>query len=93
MASLFASLCVSYRQAAKWIGRCTRASGDRRSGGYGIAYIPEDTVVQHIGAGDLVQVLDDWSPYFFASYIYYPSRPQNLSEFRVSVDALRYAQL
>ena len=64
---------------------------DAALNGYGIAYIPEDTVVQHIAAGDLVQVLDDWSPFFSGYYIYYPSRRQNLPAFRVIVDALRYS--
>ena len=65
---------------------------DAALNGYGIAYIPEDTVVQHIAAGDLVQILDDWSPFFSGYYIYYPSRRQNLPAFRVIVDALRYAE-
>jgi DNA-binding transcriptional LysR family regulator len=37
---------------------------DASLNGLGIAYIPEDTVVEQIAAGDLVQVLDDWSPVF-----------------------------
>ena len=63
---------------------------DAALNGYGIAYLPEDLVVQHIAAGDLVQVLDDWSPFFSGYYIYYPSRRQNLPAFRVIVDALRH---
>jgi DNA-binding transcriptional LysR family regulator len=56
---------------------------------YGIAYLPEDLVHRHIASGDLVLVLDDWSPIFAGYYIYYPSRRQNLPAFRVIVDALR----
>ena len=62
---------------------------DAALNGYGIAYIPEDMVERHIAAGDLVQVLDDWSPMFSGYYIYYPSRRQNLPAFRVIVDTLR----
>ncbi|MFU0507798.1 LysR family transcriptional regulator [Pseudaminobacter sp. NGMCC 1.201702] len=58
--------------------------------GYGIAYVPEDIVERHIASGLLVQVLDDWSPYFDGYFLYYPSRRQNLPAFRVLIDALRH---
>jgi DNA-binding transcriptional LysR family regulator len=64
---------------------------DAALNGYGIACIPEDTVVEQIAAGDLVQVLDDWSPVFAGYYLFYPSRRQSLPAFRVVVDALRYS--
>ena len=63
---------------------------DAALNGYGIAYLPEDIVDLHIASGDLVLVLDEWSPKFAGYYIYYPSRRQNLPAFRVIVDALRY---
>ncbi|RVA56925.1 LysR family transcriptional regulator [Mesorhizobium sp. M7A.F.Ca.US.001.01.1.1] len=58
--------------------------------GYGIAYVPENIVEQHIASGLLVQVLDDWSPFFDGYFLYYPSRRQNLPAFKVIVDALRH---
>lgn len=57
---------------------------------YGIAYVPENIVERHITSGELVQVLDDWSPFFDGYFLYYPSRRQNLPAFKVIVDALRY---
>jgi DNA-binding transcriptional LysR family regulator len=63
---------------------------DAALSGYGIAYVPEDLVDRHIASGDLVLVLDEWSPRFPGYYIYYPSRRQNLPAFKVVVDALRY---
>lgn len=57
--------------------------------GYGIAYIPESTAEHHVASGDLVQVLDDWSPFFDGYFLYYPSRRQNLPAFQVVVEALR----
>lgn len=62
---------------------------DAALAGYGVAYLPEDLVDRHIASGDLVLVLDDWSPPFAGYYIYYPSRRQNLPAFKVIVDALR----
>ncbi|MBR0784131.1 LysR family transcriptional regulator [Bradyrhizobium iriomotense] len=58
--------------------------------GYGIAYAPENIAQQHIASGDLVLVLDDWSPTFDGYHIYYPSRRQNAPAFKVIVDALRH---
>jgi len=58
--------------------------------GYGIAYIPENIVERQIASGDLVLVLDDWSPFFDGYFLYYPSRRQNLPAFKVIVDALRH---
>jgi DNA-binding transcriptional LysR family regulator len=62
---------------------------DAALNGYGIAYLPNDLVDRHIASGDLVLVLDEWSPMFTGYYIYYPSRRQNLPAFKVIVDALR----
>ena len=65
---------------------------DAALNGYGIAYLPEDLVDRHIASGDLMLVLDEWSPMFAGYYIYYPSRRQNLPAFKVIVDALRYRE-
>lgn len=63
---------------------------DAAVSGYGIAYVPGDIVERHIAAGELVQVLDDWSPFFDGYFLYYPSRRQNLPAFKVIADALRH---
>ncbi|MBN9563451.1 MAG: LysR family transcriptional regulator [Alphaproteobacteria bacterium] len=63
---------------------------DAAVNGYGIAYVPEDIVERHTASGLLIQVLDDWSPFFDGYFLYYPSRRQNLPAFKVIVDALRY---
>lgn len=62
---------------------------DAAMNGYGIAYVPESIVERHIASGSLMQVLDDWSPFFDGYFLYYPSR-QNLPAFKVIVDALRH---
>ncbi|MCC6775025.1 MAG: LysR family transcriptional regulator [Hyphomicrobiales bacterium] len=60
--------------------------------GYGIAYVPESIVADHIRSGRLTRVLDDWSPFFDGYFIYYPSRRQNSAAFRVILDALRHSR-
>jgi len=66
---------------------------DAALNGYGIAYVPEDIVADHIKSGGLVVVLDDWSPFFDGYFIYYPSKRQNAPAFKVIVDALRHRDL
>ena len=63
---------------------------DAALNGYGIAYVPENIVERQTASGELVQVLDDWSPFFDGYFLYYPSRRQNLPAFKVIVDALRH---
>jgi DNA-binding transcriptional LysR family regulator len=55
----------------------------------GIAFMPEDTVIDHIRAGTLVLVLDDWCPKFTGYHLYYPSKRQNSRAFAVILEALR----
>ncbi|MRW92522.1 LysR family transcriptional regulator [Duganella sp. FT80W] len=57
--------------------------------GYGLAYIPEDLVQEHIAAGRLEQVLDDWCQPFPGYHLYYPSRRQASPAFSLVLNALR----
>lgn len=57
--------------------------------GFGIAYLPEHMAQSSITTGELVIVLDDWSPAFSGYHLYYPSRRQNSAAFKLVVDALR----
>lgn len=58
--------------------------------GYGIAYVPEDIVVEHLRSGTLQSVLDDWSEPFTGYHLYYPSRRQMSPAMALVVDALRH---
>lgn len=44
--------------------------------GTGLAYVFEDMAAEHVAAGRLVTVLDDWCPRYPGFYLYYPSRRQ-----------------
>lgn len=57
--------------------------------GHGLAYVPQDVADQHIGAGNLVQVLDDWRPTYPGYHLYYPSRRNPSPAFLLVLDALR----
>jgi len=58
--------------------------------GFGLAYVPEDLVQQHVAAGRLKRVLEDWCPPFPGYHLYYPSRRHSSPAFALLVDALRY---
>lgn len=62
---------------------------DAALSGLGLAYLPEDQVLDHVEAGRLVRVLADWCPSFPGYHLYYPSRRQPSPAFKVLVDALR----
>jgi DNA-binding transcriptional LysR family regulator len=57
--------------------------------GHGLAYIPEDLVQEHLAAGRLEQVLDDWCQPFPGYHLYYPSRRQASPAFSLVLNALR----
>lgn len=60
--------------------------------GFGLAYLPADMVTEHVAAGRLEKVLEDWCPTFPGYHLYYPSRRQKSRAFSVLVDALRYQE-
>lgn len=57
--------------------------------GHGFAYLPDDMVVEHVAAGRLRRVLEDWSPTFPGYHLYYPNRRQPSPAFALVLDALR----
>jgi DNA-binding transcriptional LysR family regulator len=63
---------------------------DAALAGLGLAYLPEDAVLDYINKGTLVRVLDDWCAPFPGYHIYYPSRRQPTAAFALLIDALRY---
>ncbi len=63
---------------------------DAALAGFGLAYLPEDSVRAYLGDGRLVRVLGDWCPAYPGYHLYYPSRRQPTQAFALLVDALRY---
>jgi DNA-binding transcriptional LysR family regulator len=58
--------------------------------GYGLAYIPEDLARPYLSKGQLVWVLQEWSPPWTGYHLYYPSRRQSSPAFSLVVNALRH---
>jgi DNA-binding transcriptional LysR family regulator len=57
--------------------------------GLGVTYLPEDMVRDHLKAGRLVRVLEDWSTIMTGYHLYYPSRHQQAPAFAMFLEALR----
>lgn len=58
--------------------------------GLGLAYMPEDLVLELVAQGRLVHVLKDWCEPFSGYHLYYPSRRQSSPAFTLLREALRY---
>jgi DNA-binding transcriptional LysR family regulator len=63
---------------------------DAALGGLGLGYMPEDQVQDHVAAGRLVRVLEDWCAPFPGYHRYYTSRRQCSPALSLLIDALRY---
>lgn len=64
---------------------------DAALAGFGLAYVPEDLARPHLSKGQLVWVLEEWSPAWSGYHLYFPSRRQASPAFALVVDALRYS--
>jgi DNA-binding transcriptional LysR family regulator len=58
--------------------------------GFGLAFVPEDSVIQHIQNGELQSVMKDWCPTWPGYHAYYPSRRQTSRAFSLVIDALKH---
>lgn len=58
--------------------------------GFGIAFLPEDYVIDYVRKGQLVRVLEDWCDPFAGYHLYYPSRRQLSPALAVLIEKLRY---
>ncbi|EOF7239672.1 LysR family transcriptional regulator [Enterobacter roggenkampii] len=62
---------------------------DAAENGLGLAYVPESSVLDALNQGRLVRVLESWCPTFEGYHLYYPSRRQHTTAFRLLLDALQ----
>ena len=58
--------------------------------GYGLAYLPADLAQEHVEAGRLVKVLEDWCPVFPGLHACYATRREFSRAMTVVIDAIRY---
>jgi DNA-binding transcriptional LysR family regulator len=58
--------------------------------GFGLGFVMEDHIQEHLASGRLVRVLEDWCPSFPGYHLYYTSRREPSAAFALLVEALRY---
>ncbi|MNQ85067.1 LysR substrate binding domain protein [compost metagenome] len=59
--------------------------------GVGVAYVFEDMVQPHLVDGRLVQVLEDWCPYYPGLHLYYPSRRHVPATLKAFIEFARHS--
>ena len=57
--------------------------------GFGLAYLGEHALAAHLDAGDLVSVLEDWSPSYQGLSLYFSQRRHIPSKLRAFIDLIR----
>ena len=60
-------------------------------GGHGLAWVRHDQVADHLAAGRLLSVLDDWSSAYSGYHLYYATR-RSSPALALIVEALRYKE-
>ncbi|PPU53624.1 LysR family transcriptional regulator [Xanthomonas arboricola] len=81
---------VKVRVDGQWTFNGSSAILRAALAGGGLAFLPETMVLEHIAAGRLRRVLEDWCEPFDGYYAYYPSRRQSSRALKVVIDALRH---
>lgn len=80
---------LNVRVEGQWVFNNTSSRLRAALAGYGLAYVPEDMVEQHLKEATLLRVLKEWCPSFPGYHLYYASRRQMSPAFKLVVDALR----
>ncbi|MBK5122198.1 LysR family transcriptional regulator [Burkholderia sp. R-69980] len=81
---------VKARVNGQWVFSSSEPILRAALAGHGLAFVPEDMALEHIAAGRLIRVMDDWCQPYPGYHLYYPSRRQSSRALGVVVEALRY---
>ena len=58
--------------------------------GSGLTFLPESMIDDHVRAGRLVSVMEDWCPAFAGLHAFYPSRRHSSRALALVIEAIRY---
>lgn len=81
---------LKFHVSGQWVFNSSTPIVRAALAGYGLAFVPEDLVLEHIAAKKLVRVLDDWCAQYPGYHLYYPNRRQSSRALAVIVEALRH---
>ena len=76
---------LKVRVQGQWVFNSSTQMLKAALAGFGLAYLPEDMVQEHLTEGRLTRVLEDWCPGFPGYRLYYPSRRQSSPAFGLLV--------
>lgn len=83
---------VKLRVTGQWVFNNSSSIVRAALANYGLAFVPEDMVLEHIAQGRLIRVLDEWCGPYQGYYLYYPNRRQSSRALAVVVEALRHRE-
>lgn len=83
---------VKLKVAGRWVFNNSSSIVRAALADHGLAFVPEDMVLEHIAERRLVRVLEDWCDPYQGYYLYYPSRRQSSRALAVIVEALRLGE-
>jgi len=83
---------VKFRVIGQWVFNNSSSVVRAAVADYGLAFVPEDMVLEHVAAGRLIRVLDDWCQPYSGYHLYYPSRRQSSRAMVVIIEALRHRE-
>ncbi|NDZ18726.1 LysR family transcriptional regulator [Variovorax sp. WS11] len=83
---------IKFQVTGRWVFNSSSPIVRAALASYGLAFVPEDMVLEHIAAKRLVRVLDDWCAPYPGYHLYYPSRRQSSRALAVIVEALRHRE-
>lgn len=83
---------IKFQVTGKWVFNSSIPIVRAALAGHGVAFVPEDMVLEHVAAQRLVRVLDDWCAPYSGYYLYYPSRRQSSRALTVIAEALRHRE-
>ncbi len=83
---------IVLRVSGQWVFNSSAPIVKAAMAGYGLAFVPEDMVQEHILAGRLIRVLDDWCAPYTGYYLYYPSRRQPSRALAIVIEGLRHRE-
>ncbi|WP_413723097.1 LysR family transcriptional regulator [Sodalis sp. RH23] len=83
---------VKLRVSGQWVFNNSSSIVRAALAGHGLAFVPEDMVLEHIAEGRLIRMLNDWCDPYPGYHLYYPNRRQFSPALSVIVDALRYPE-
>lgn len=83
---------VKFRVTGQWVFNNSSSIVRAALAGHGLAFVPEDMVLQHIAEGSLIRLLDDWCAPYPGYHLYYPNRREFSPALSIIIDALRYQE-